>query len=397
MSNVLAEMWAWYGLTVLVVSARFISRRLLFKSFKALQADDYLMLFLMLVYTALLGVIHILTHTPTNLINPADNIVLTPEDIKLREYGSKLVLVTEHLQMVVIWSVKGCLLILYSRLTMSLPHARFVKFVAWYVVISFIVMEILWFIWCRPFHFYWKVPAPNLNCAAETNHMITNAIFNISTDIMIIALPMPVLINSQLPLKRKLTLCGVFALGIFTILAAILSKYYSLGIPYGTEWIYWYIREVSTAIIAANLPLTWTLLQRMFGMSSFLSRNKSSLQQYGKTTGQGGIRSAYGNLTSRTQNTQDGKPKDPYAVDISPSESTEQINGDFGTQLKIWQRQEIQVVSEEVDPNSRSSLSDKSDKSAHMDAFDDTARSNNRLQTPRNAEMGFSTKVSHAM
>lgn len=227
--------------------------------------------------------------------------------------------------------------------------------------------------------------------------MITNAIFNISTDIMIIALPMPVLINSQLPLKRKLTLCGVFALGIFTILAAILSKYYSLGIPYGTEWIYWYIREVSTAIIAANLPLTWTLLQRMFGMSSFLSRNKSSLQQYGKTTGQGGIRSAYGNLTSRTQNTQDGKPKDPYAVDISPSESTEQINGDFGTQLKIWQRQEIQVVSEEVDPNSRSSLSDKSDKSAHMDAFDDTARSNNRLQTPRNAEMGFSTKVSHAM
>lgn len=70
-----------------------------------------------MVYTALLGVIHIQTYTPTNLINPADNVVLTPEDIKNREYGSKLVLVTEHLQMVVIWSVKGCLLILYSRLT----------------------------------------------------------------------------------------------------------------------------------------------------------------------------------------------------------------------------------------------------------------------------------------
>ena len=69
------------------------------------------------MYTSLLIVINIQTYTPTNLINPADNIVLTPEDIKKREYGSKLVLVTEHLQMIVIWSVKGCLLILYSRLT----------------------------------------------------------------------------------------------------------------------------------------------------------------------------------------------------------------------------------------------------------------------------------------
>jgi len=69
------------------------------------------------VYTAMLIVINIENYTPTNLINPADNITLTPEDIAKREYGSKLVLVTEHLQMVVIWSVKGCLLILYSRLT----------------------------------------------------------------------------------------------------------------------------------------------------------------------------------------------------------------------------------------------------------------------------------------
>jgi len=75
--------------------------------------------------------------------------------------------------------------------------------------------------------------------------MITNVVFNVSSDIMIIALPMPVLLGSQLPWKRKLTLCCVFALGIFTILAAILSKYYSLGTPYGGEWIYWYIREVS--------------------------------------------------------------------------------------------------------------------------------------------------------
>ena len=166
--------------------------------------------------------------------------------------------------------------------------------------------------------------------------MITNAVFNLSSDIMIIALPMPVLIGSQLPLKRKLTLCGVFALGIFTILAAILSKHYSLGIPYGTDWIYWYIRKVSTAIIAANLPLTWTLLQRIFGVSGFYSRNKSSNPHSGKATRQSNFRSTYGDLTSRTRDTKDRKLKDPCTVDISPSESQEQINGEFGVQLKIW-------------------------------------------------------------
>ncbi|KAJ4296797.1 hypothetical protein N0V90_006845 [Kalmusia sp. IMI 367209] len=397
MSALLAELWAWYGLTVAVVGARFLSRRLLFKSFKALQADDWLILFTMFVYTALLIVINIQTYTPTNLINPADNIVLTPEDIKKREYGSKLVLVTEHLQMIVIWSVKGCLLILYSRLTMSLRHNKIVKFVTWYVIASFIIMEALWFVWCRPFHNYWKVPSPELNCSAETNHMITNAVLNISSDIMIIALPMPVLIGSQLPLKRKLTLCGVFALGSFTILAAILSKYYSLGSPYGTQWIYWYIREVSTAIITANLPLTWTLLQRIFGMSNFYSRSRSSNARTGEATGQARFRSTYGNLTSRTRDTKEKKPRDPHAIDISPSESQEQINGEYGFQLKIWQHQEVQVTSEEIVANDHSSISDKSDKSAPGGVtFVSPTGSDNGDHSTRNGEMGIVTKVTRA-
>lgn len=47
--------------------------------------------------------------------------------------------------------------------------------------------------------------------------MITNTVMNISTDIMIIALPMPVFLQSQLPLKRKVILCAVFALGGFSV------------------------------------------------------------------------------------------------------------------------------------------------------------------------------------
>ncbi|KFA52603.1 hypothetical protein S40293_07221 [Stachybotrys chartarum IBT 40293] len=368
MSSVVVEMWAWYALTVLVVIARL-----------RLQADDWLMVFTICVHTALLVIVWIQTYTPTNLLNPAEPVVLTPEEIRLREYGSKLVLVTEHLQMLVIWSVKGCLLIMYSRLTTSLRQHLLVKIVAVYVVLSFIVMEILWFVWCRPFHYYWKVPPPNrksssypttldkamltwswfvVNCSAETNHMITNAVFNLSSDIMILCIPMPVFLQSQLPVKKKIILCGVFGLGIFTIVAAILSKYYSLGSPYGTQWIFWYIREVSTAIITANLPLTWTLLQSLFGLSSFYSSKfgKSSGQQTSQTQGGNRFRSAYGNLASGTREARPKKETDPYHIDVSPSESQEQINTEeinTGIPLKIWQHHEIHVTEEEVGENER--------------------------------------------
>ncbi|KAF1999815.1 hypothetical protein P154DRAFT_523118 [Amniculicola lignicola CBS 123094] len=353
-----AEMWSWYALTIFIVGARLLSRRLLFQSFRRLQSDDWIMVLALGVHTGLLVVIWILTYTPTNLINPDHPLTLTPADVKRREYGSKLVLVTEQLTLIVLWSCKACLLILYSRLTMTLKHNLLVKIVAGYTVVGYVVTVVLWFFWCRPFHFYWKVPSPaDLNCSAETNHMITSAFFNISSDILIICLPMPVLLQSQLPLKRKLTLAGVFALGSFTILAAIMSKYYSLGKPYGQEWIFWYIREVSTAIITTNLPLTWTLLQRIFGMGSFLSRHGRSSERSGTgPPSKNRLRSTYGNLSSAAR--EDSKPKkhDPYAINVSPSESQEKINGDSDIRLKIWQQHRVEVTTEELDSKDGDSM-----------------------------------------
>lgn len=98
---------------------------------------------------------------------------------------------------------------------MSLKQNIAVKVVAGYVAVSFVVMEILYLgVWCRPFNQYWAVPPDNgaltpsytsyhslsqhthadsctVQCSAATNHLITNAVFNISTDMMIILIPMP--------------------------------------------------------------------------------------------------------------------------------------------------------------------------------------------------------------
>ena len=54
-------------------------------------------------------------------------------------------------------------------------------------------------------------------CSAATNHLITNAVFNISSDLVILSIPMPLLFKVRLPLKSKLSLMGIFMIGAFTV------------------------------------------------------------------------------------------------------------------------------------------------------------------------------------
>jgi hypothetical protein len=131
-------------------------------------------------------------------------------------------------------------------------------------------MELLYFVvWCRPFDQYWAVPTNSKQCSAATNHLITNAVFNISSDVIILSIPMPLLFRVRLPKKNKAILVSVFLIGAFTIVAAALNKYYSFTNPFGTQWTIWYLRESYTAILCANLPLIYPLIQKVFKLRNW--------------------------------------------------------------------------------------------------------------------------------
>ncbi len=69
------------------------SRKVLLGSFRKFQIDDMLMLMAVATDTALLIGLNILSTKKSNLIDPNDPPILTPEDIEERVFGSKLVLV----------------------------------------------------------------------------------------------------------------------------------------------------------------------------------------------------------------------------------------------------------------------------------------------------------------
>jgi len=141
-------------------------------------------------------------------------------------------------------------------------------------------MEILYFaVWCRPFHDYWQTPTDNKQCTTALNHLITNLVFNLTSDILIMSIPLPLLSRAQLEFKKKLLLIFPFSLGLFTMLCAILSKQKSFTQPYSSYWVYWYCREASTAMIVTNMPYSWALVRRIFKLRSFFGDSTAANMQ----------------------------------------------------------------------------------------------------------------------
>lgn len=229
------------------------------------------MLFVFCCYTTLIVFLNICSDVSTNLIDPADIPNLTPQDIRDRVYGSKCVLVAESMMCATQWGTKACLLMLYYRLTENLRQRVVVQITAAYSLITYLVMISLYYgYWCRPFKAFWETPTPNIQCATQIHHLIVNLTFNLTSDLMIIFIPLPLFIKAHLDLKKKLLLVFPFSLGFFTMVCAILSKHLSFTEPFSSEWLFWYTRESSTAMIVANMPYSWTIIRKVFHVKAFL-------------------------------------------------------------------------------------------------------------------------------
>lgn len=72
----------------------------------------------------------------------------------------------------------------------------------------------------------------------------------------------PLLLSVQLPLQQKSILLIVFGMGVFVIVAAVLTKIYCL-LPSLLSYVYlnWYFREASVSVYVTNLPALWSLIR----------------------------------------------------------------------------------------------------------------------------------------
>ncbi|KAH8428511.1 uncharacterized protein LDX57_006210 [Aspergillus melleus] len=235
-----------------------------------------------MIYTSMLVLIQLAAHYETNLLDPADNdrVLANTQEVKDRIFGSKIVVGIEQCMLLSTWGVKTCMLTLFWRLTKNLRLHIYVQIIAAYVAIGFVVIMITYYgVYCRPFSQYWAMPVRNMQCATYQYYSITQAVFNISSDAAMLAVPIPLLIKAQLRMRKKIVLFCIMSLGLFTVVAAILNKAFNFASPLTTIYQIWYIREASTAIYVANLVCLWPLLRRLFGFSSFQNSTRQYRQQ----------------------------------------------------------------------------------------------------------------------
>ncbi|EPE09507.1 integral membrane protein [Ophiostoma piceae UAMH 11346] len=141
---------------------------------------------------------------------------------------------------------------------------------------------------CTPIHKFWDESVTTGRCINATPQWYINAAGNITTDIIIFLLPMPVLKNIHLKRTQKLIVMGIFSLGFFTVAISVIRiKYLRQNSDFSWDNVAsacWSVGELSSAVTCLCLPTLRPLLVRLrphvFGNSSGNSSNRSKRSSF---------------------------------------------------------------------------------------------------------------------
>ena len=310
------------------------------------------------LYTALIVCLNeIAQGGGSNLYEPTLYPSFTPLEIEERVRGSKIVVASEQAMLNVIYAVKASMLVMYTRLTLGLATQRLVRYLACYTLAGYLASQVAFFAACVPFAGYWSVPPVAEQCATLARYSVVQAVFNISSDVAMLSVPLPLVLRTSMPARQKAVLGVIFGMGLFVVTAAVLTKVYNLGDVYSEGYMLWYVREASVAVYVGNAPMVWPLLREWLpvlrgwtpGGSSSRGKGVSGRRAYGevgsrgegtKGDGVGGRRMTTTTGTGRRKGNRLGSlDSGCYDLDVVPggggggkykegdSESTEQIVG----------------------------------------------------------------------
>ncbi|PTB69340.1 hypothetical protein BBK36DRAFT_1111006 [Trichoderma citrinoviride] len=250
------EAWAEYAIGTVILLARIACR----SSTVGLnwEDDDYFALTAVILWTADLCMLEMIGQYGTITgLNDETALALTPEERRRLVIGSKCLFAGIALYVTMIWCLKTCMLFLFRRLTLDTRQQRLVHVTALVCLAGYVSTIVVMLTKCLPVRKNWQVyPYPGDACALNIPNYLALVVTNVTTDLMILSIPLSLLWRVQMPLLRK-TVCGLWlCMGVFIIIASILRCVLSLqdveSFNLGTIWS---IRETFVAIIAVNAPI----------------------------------------------------------------------------------------------------------------------------------------------
>ncbi|KAA8893198.1 hypothetical protein FN846DRAFT_811723 [Sphaerosporella brunnea] len=236
--------------------------------------DDYLMLFAGCVYALDTGVAYMAEARffgmANNSMNEAFRRKLPPHGLEwtLRVEGSKVQLVGWNLYVLVLWNLKLCMAVFYSRLTDGLFINVRINIAYGAIGVTYVATVLSILFGCYPLHKNWQIyPNPGNHCqpAISKVNVYVTLFLNLITDIYLLSIPLPLLWSlSNLTRRRRLMLIAMFSGGVFVMIAGILRCVLILtdSMDGAREAASWALREIFVAAIIGNVPMIYPLFLR---------------------------------------------------------------------------------------------------------------------------------------
>ncbi|KAF7562492.1 hypothetical protein G7046_g1635 [Stylonectria norvegica] len=208
--------WATSFCTIIILlrlAGRFIRTERLFTE------DRIAALALIPLYLRMGCVHYILLHGTNNA--DFEGVELSEEDLRRKSIASGLVLASRIFYAATLWILKNTILEFLRRLTgvtwerswqTTLQAIRII------LIVTFIAVVISTLAECRPTKHYWQVlPDPGAQCRQGYVQLITMAVCNVFTDLLLVVFPIPIIVGSQMTIKRKIQLMLLFSLSLSVV------------------------------------------------------------------------------------------------------------------------------------------------------------------------------------
>ncbi|EXF78108.1 hypothetical protein CFIO01_04453 [Colletotrichum fioriniae PJ7] len=297
----LLEIWTLYAVATLMIAARVFCRTKQV-GVSGFRPDDYIIFFTWSLYTSVCVMATLFALVAqgkhTSLLTPEQRATLPESEFYQWEYGSKNFVAGMIIYATVVWSLKFNMLFFYRRLVAGQWVDKYIFPVMGLVGATAVAMALIIALTCRPLYLMWQIrPDPGG----------TIFVMNVTSDLCIIAIPIPVISLVRASIWRRIGVYFLFSLGVFIMVAAtirvVLIFHPTGGFSPGAMWS---IREDFIAIFVGQAPMVVPLFKRRV-WAQFYHKYKFTPKS---SQGSDGIELSDG-ISSNHNNK---KSKDPYSL-----------------------------------------------------------------------------------
>ncbi|KAL4794892.1 hypothetical protein BDV19DRAFT_389790 [Aspergillus venezuelensis] len=303
MADFSTEAFTLLALAIVAIAIRVVARWSIAGP-RNFQLDDYLMPLAGIVYGLETGAAYCVgawwMGLANNSMTDEQRKTLDPDshEYALRVGGSKTQVLGWSLYTTLLWLLKACMAVFYSRLTAGLVNMKIRVRVAYILIaVTYIAVICSILFGCHPMSKNWQIyPDPGNYCqpAVSKIDVYVTVTLNVVTDVYLISIPTPILFKARLPLREKLGLLVLFSGGTFVMAAGILRcvLIVTAGANGASQAGSWACRETFVAVIIGNLPMIYPYLRRCLrraGVYMTTKTGRSRSQSYPLGSKDGGL------------------------------------------------------------------------------------------------------------